>query len=170
MMLVRFTALALLLVTAALLESTVFAALAIAGHTPSIVTLTVVGVALADGAESGGTYGFASGLFVDLLGTGLVGPTALVLLLVGFATGLLRPYLTGPPVMVHVVSGGLAVTAASALLGLLLFLLDPADLTMRALVEGTLVTGLYSAALAPFVVRPAMALCRRVETATVAMR
>jgi rod shape-determining protein MreD len=169
-MLLRFAALALLLVTAALIESTVFAGLAIAGHTPSIVALTVVAVALADGAESGGTYGFASGLFVDLLGAGLVGPTALVLLLVGFATGLLRPYLTGPPLLVHVVAGGLAVTLASTLLGLLLFLLDPADLTLRALVEGIVVTGLYSAVLAPFVIRPTMALCRRVETATVAMR
>ena len=42
-MLRRVAALTLLLVTAALLETTVFSALAVAGHSPSLVALTVVG-------------------------------------------------------------------------------------------------------------------------------
>lgn len=166
-MVARVAALGLLLVTAALLETTVFAALAVAGHAPSLVTLTVVGVALASGSESGATYGFAAGLLVDLLGGGLVGLFAFVLLLVGFGVGRVRPYLTGPRLAVHVVVGGAAAVAGSVGYGLLLFLLEPSDLTISALAEGTLVASLYSAAVAPFVVRPSAALSKRVEAARI---
>jgi rod shape-determining protein MreD len=163
--LARITALAVVLVIAALLETTVFAALAVGGHTPSLVTLTVVAVALTDGSESGGIYGFVAGLLVDLLGGGLVGLYALVLLLIGFGVGGMRVFLAAPPFAVHLVVGGLAAAASSLLYGLLLYLLDPADLTLAALAEGAAITALYSAALAPFVVRAAVALISRTEPA-----
>lgn len=166
-MIARIGALGALLVTAALLETVVFSALAVAGHAPMIIALTVVGIALVDGPETGGMYGFVAGLAIDLLGGGLVGLSALVLLLVGFGVGVLRPYLTGPPLGIHVVVGGLAVAAGSTLFGILLFLLEPADLTWSALVQGTLITTLYSAALAPFVIRATIALSQRVEAQTV---
>ena len=166
MTLARGAVLVVVLVTALVLETTVFSALAVGGHTPSLVTLTVVGVALADGSESGGIYGFVSGLLVDLLGGGLVGLFALVLLLVGFVVGAIRVYLAAPPLAVHLVVGALATAAGAALYGLLLFLLEPADLTLAALAEGVVITALYSAALAPFVVRATVALVRRTEAAT----
>jgi hypothetical protein len=93
-----------------------------------------------------------------------------VLLLVGFVVGGIRIYLSGPALAVHLVVGGLAAAASAAAYGLLLFLLEPTELTVGALAQGTLVTGLYSAALAPFVVRPTIALSRRVEAAALASR
>ncbi len=166
-MIARAAALGLLLVVAALLETVVFAEIAVAGYVPAVVVLTVVGVALADGPEPGGIYGFVAGLLMDLLGGGLVGLSALVMLTTGFAVGAARPYLTGPPLGIHVVVGGLAAASATLAYGVLLFLLEPAEITWSALGQGSAITGLYSAAVAPFAVRATIMLARSVEGQTV---
>lgn len=169
-MIARTGLLALVLVTAVLLETVVFAGLAIAGHAPAVVALTVVAVALADGSEAGARYGFAAGLAVDLIAGGLLGLNAIVLVLVGWGTGVSRTFLTGPPVLGQVLVGGAACAGAVAGHGLLAFLLDPDSVTVTGVLRSVLATGLYSAALAPFVVRPVVAAARRVAPAAVGRR
>lgn len=160
-MIVRAGTLALVLLVALLLETVVFARLAVAGHAPAIVTLTVVAIGLADGAERGARYGFAAGLASDLVGGGLLGLQAIVLVLVGWGSGVVRGYLLGPPALTQALVGGLATAAAGALSALLTFLLDPQTVTLAAAARSALGTGIYSAALAPFVIRVVAAVSRR---------
>lgn len=169
-MIARAGFLVLVLVTAVLLETVVFAGLAIAGHAPAVVALTVVAVALADGSEAGARYGFVAGLAVDLIAGGLLGLNAIVLVLVGWAAGASRTYLTGPPVLAQVLVGGAACAAAVAAHGLLAFLLDPDSVTATGMLRSVLATGLYSAAVAPFVVRPVVAGLRRLTPAAAGRR
>jgi rod shape-determining protein MreD len=161
---------ALVLVTALLLTGVVLPSVAIAGWRPDLVALTVAAFGFTDGPETGMRYGFLAGLASDLLGGAdqLVGLTALVLLLVGYASGQARPHLTIATLGGTVLAGGLAGGLASVGQGLLTFMLDPARLSAVTMLESILVTGLYSALLAPFVVRPVAALSRRIRPASVA--
>lgn len=165
-MIARAGLLALVLVTAVLLETVVFSSLLVAGYAPAVVALTVVGVALGDGSEAGAGYGFAAGLLVDVLGGGLLGLYTLVLLIVGWSVGAARTYLTGPAPLVHALVGGAASAAAAAGYGLLNFVLDPAAVTAPGLLQAVAVTGLYSGALAPFVIGPLAALQARLAIAS----
>jgi rod shape-determining protein MreD len=160
-MIVRAGLLGLVLLTAVLLETVVASVLLVAGHAPAIVVLTVVGVALADGSETGARYGFAAGLLTDLLGGGLLGMHTIVLVIVGWSVGATRAYLAGPPVVIRLVIGGAASAAAVAAYGLLTFVLDPDAVTATGLAQATVVTGLYSGVLAPLVAGAAANASRR---------
>jgi rod shape-determining protein MreD len=122
-------------------------------------------VGLVDGAEGGTRYGFAAGLVVDLVSGGLMGVFALVYLLVGFASGAARPFLTGAPLVGQVVVGALGGGAAVLLYGVLALLFAPEMLTMTSVVAGTLVAVVMSAVLAPFVIVPVSAVLSRLEAA-----
>lgn len=169
-MIVRAGLLSLVLVTAVLFETVVLADLQVLGYAPMVVVLTVVGVALVDGGESGARYGFAAGLLVDMLGGSLLGMNTIVFVLVGWGVGAIRPYLTGPLVLIRLMVGATASALAVAGYGMLTFLLDPGALTATILLQAVVVTGLYSGALAPFVAGPVAALVQRVPVAGAATR
>lgn len=166
-MIARVGMMALVLVTALLLSTVAFRPLAVAGWRPELVTLTVVAFALADGPGTGMRYGFFAGLAADLLSGGghLVGITALVLLAVGYVAGLARPYLAGTTLTGQVAVAGAASVVAVLAHGMLALLLDFSAITLATLLQGAVVVGCYSAALAPVVVRPLMALSDRVPGA-----
>ena len=159
----RIAMMGAVLLTALLLQTVVLASVTIAGWRPDLVALTVVAFALADGADTGARYGFVAGLAADLLssGSGLVGLTALVLLLVGDVVGHLRVYLTG---MAWI--GGAAIAAAAAGLafvgyGLLALLLDLQQFTPGLVLQGGVVQACWGFVLAIAVLRPVAALSRR---------
>ena len=163
----RVVLMAAVLLTALLVSTVVLPALAIGGIRPELVVLTVVGFALADGPDTGLRYGFSAGLATDLLsGTGLVGVSALVLLLVGYLVGLSRPYLTVAPTVGMIVMGGLAAAVAVAGGGTLSLLLDPAQSTGPSVLRAAIGSGIYSALLAPFVCHPIRALSGRFSVAS----
>lgn len=158
----------LVLVTALLLETVLLPGLAVQGVVPAVVLLTVVGFGLAEGSESGSRYGFVAGFVVDLLSGGLIGLSALVFLLAGFCAGLSRPYLSTSVLVGQVVVGGAASAGATLLYGLLSLLLEPGGPTLPGVVTAAIITGFYSAAVGPFVLRPVAALSKRVEVAAAA--
>jgi rod shape-determining protein MreD len=82
------TALAILI--AAVLQVALAPHLAIGGAVPNFMLLVVIASALVEGPRVGAVTGFSAGLLFDLLGTGPIGPMALVLCLVGFAAGSLQ--------------------------------------------------------------------------------
>jgi rod shape-determining protein MreD len=148
----RLAMLAALLATLILVQTVAAPAVAIAGVRPDLVALAVVALGVIDGPGTGARFGFAAGLAVDLAGAGtnLVGISALVLLLVGYAAGLVRPYLTGTGLV-----GQVAVVAAGTMLalvgiGLLTVLLEVAAVGLEEVFRWALVAGLFNAALAPF--------------------
>jgi rod shape-determining protein MreD len=163
-MIARLGMMGLVLVTALLLNTVVFPAFAIAGWRPELITLTVVAFALADGPGTGARYGFLAGLAADLLSDSgqLVGITALVLLGVGYVSGLARPYFAGTTLAGQVAITGAASAGAVLAHGILALLLDFSAFTPGTLLQAAAVVGCYTAALAPVVLRPLMALSRRV--------
>lgn len=78
---------ALLVTIAALLQATVFSSLTVAGGTPDVLLLTLLGVALMRGAVAGSIAGFGAGLLLDVLQLGTMGVLALLLALAGYWAG-----------------------------------------------------------------------------------
>jgi rod shape-determining protein MreD len=159
----RVAVLGLVLVTALLLDTVLLTGLAVAGVSPSVVVLAVAAVGLTDGGEAGARFGFAAGLAVDLIAGGLLGVSALVYLLAGFAVGSSRVFLTGSALVTQVAVGGAASAFAILAYGGLALLFDPRGLTPGAVVTATIVIGIANALLAPLVIRPVAAALRRVD-------
>lgn len=162
-MIARVTMMALVLLTALLLGTVALSAVTFGVWRPDLVVLTVVGFAIADGPGTGARYGFAAGLSVDLLSAGshLVGTAALVLLLVGYLSGLARPYLSATGLVGQIALAGMASMCAVLAYGLLAGLLEVTSVSPWAAVRSALATGLYNALLAPLVLLPVAALSRR---------
>lgn len=162
-MILRAVAMALVLMTALLLGTVAMPAISWGVWRPDLVVLTVVAFALADGPGTGGRYGFAAGLAVDVLSSGsqLVGTGALVLLLVGYASGLARPYLASAGLVGQVALAGVASVASVLGYGILAVMLEVSATTPLALAQSALATAAYNAALSPLVLVPVSALWRR---------
>ena len=75
----RFLPTAIALVVACILQIALAPYLAIFGVVPKILFIVVVTVALTEGSVAGCVSGFCGGLLLDLLGSSVVGPYALVL-------------------------------------------------------------------------------------------
>ncbi|PRX96367.1 rod shape-determining protein MreD [Allonocardiopsis opalescens] len=94
------------------------------GVVPDLALLVVVALALLTGARSGAVLGFAAGLAADLMpaAAGPLGLSALVLCLVGYATGRVGALAVRSPVMPFAVTAAatLAAGVLYALLGALL--------------------------------------------------
>lgn len=120
----RLLALAVVLVVAVLIQSTVLARLRLAGVRPDLLVLAVVSVAVATDPTTGAVFGFVAGLVADLLFDLPVGVSALVYTAVGFAVGTVRVYVTSHRPLVHLVLAGAASLASVWCCGLLLRVFD----------------------------------------------
>lgn len=156
----RLLALAVVLVVAVLIQSTVLARLRLAGARPDLLVLAVVSVAVATDPTTGAVFGFVAGLVSDLLFDLPVGVSALVYTAVGFAVGTVRVYLTSHRPLVHLVLAGAASLASVWCCGLLLRVFD---LSSWATVTraGPLVA-LYNLLLTPFIYPVVWALTERI--------
>jgi rod shape-determining protein MreD len=156
----RLLALAVVLVVAVLIQSTVLARLRLAGARPDLLVLAVVSVAVATDPTTGAVFGFVAGLVADLLFDLPVGVSALVYTAVGFAVGTVRVYVTSHRPLVHLVLAGAASLASVWCCGLLLRVFD---LSSWATVTraGPLVA-LYNLLLTPLVYPVVWALTERI--------
>lgn len=159
----RLAFVVLSLFTALLLQVTVLARLSFLGAKPDLVLVAVVCFALSDGPGVGMGAGFGIGLFADLLGSHTLGLLALILCVLGYASGVIRSYFdrlsTFTPMLVV---GILTAVAVLAYAGLGALLGDPrvsADPVARSLV----LTSLYDVFLTPFVFAAVTALRGRAE-------
>ena len=74
---------------AAILQAALAPHMAILGVTPNFLLLVVVTLAMVEGSTPGAVAGFVAGLVFDLLGSGPIGPGALVFTGVGYFAGTL---------------------------------------------------------------------------------
>jgi rod shape-determining protein MreD len=153
-----------LVVTALLLELTAMPLLHLPGATPDILTVTVVALGLVGGPVRGAAAGMAAGLALDLVtpADGVVGLTAVVLVVVGYLAGLLGGDQDRSPFTTVALAGLLAggATLAFALIGGLVA--DPRISWDR--VPGLVLTQTaYAVVLAAFVVPGVAWLWRRVD-------
>src|SRR6266487_2264216 len=100
-----------IVVTALVLQSTVFAKVTLAGAKPELVYMVTVILAFLEGPPSGALAGFAGGMAEDFLLNQPKGITALTLTLLGYGVGLIRSYIVTPSPFLPVllVGGGTVV-------------------------------------------------------------
>jgi len=155
----RLLALAMVLVVAVLVQSTVLARLTVAGVRPDLLVLAVVSVAVATDPTTGAVFGFVAGLVADLLFDLPVGVSALVYVAVGFAVGTVRVYVTSHRPLVHLVLAAAASLASVWCCGLLLRVFDLSS--WAAVARAGPLVAVYNLLLAPFVYPVVWALTER---------
>ncbi|MEU2389763.1 rod shape-determining protein MreD [Streptomyces sp. NPDC007369] len=156
-----------LILVALVVQVSVLGRLQLPGAVPDLVLLTVVALALVYGHVGGALVGFAAGLLADLAPPAdhAAGRYALVLCVIGYAAGLVRPdsgrfrSAWGP--LLTVVAAAIGSTLLYAGVGALV-----GDTAARHVgLTGLLFTAtLYDLLLAPFTVPFVMALARRAES------
>jgi rod shape-determining protein MreD len=135
--------------TALLLQSTLFARVTLAGAKPELVYLVTIVMAYLEGPSSGSLAGFVGGMAEDFLLNQPKGITALTLTLVGYAVGTLRQFVSSPSPLVPVVVVGVATTGGVLFNGLVSFLLGQLVVGFGYLVRVALLSGVYNAILTP---------------------
>lgn len=97
--------------------------IAIGRAVPNFMLLVVVALALTEGPAAGASAGFVAGVLFDLLGSGPIGPAALVLTVVGYLAGSLSANMFAEgwrlPVTVVLIASLLAELSYGAVLAIL---------------------------------------------------
>jgi rod shape-determining protein MreD len=151
---------AVVLGTALVLQPAVVAPLRLPGGAPQLVVVALVLVALLDGPFTGAVAGFCVGLTCDLLSRHLLGESALVLTLVGWAVGKLAEDVDRS---VLVPLGVVAVASAVAVLGIgvVAALTNDGRVGVAPVLRSAGAAALYGLVLTPFLYPPVRALWDR---------
>ena len=139
------------IVTALLLQSTLFWDLKLLGVRPELMYLITIVIAILEGPNEGAVTGFVAGLAQDFLLNQPKGITALTLTLVGYAAGLARQYIVSPSPLMPTILVGVGTAAGIAFYQVVAFLLGQLQETFTFAVRVTLLTALYGAILTPIV-------------------
>lgn len=145
----RTLSLAAIILTALVLQTTIFADVKLLGVKPELMYLVTIVLAILEGPDSGAIAGFAGGMSQDFLLDAPKGITALTLTLLGYTMGLLRQYIVSPsPVLpVFLVAGG---TFTGVLFyGFVSFLLGQLDMSALYLFRVAALSAVYNAILTP---------------------
>lgn len=140
---------AIVVLTALVLQSTVFAQITLGGTKPDLVYLVTIILAFLEGPSSGAVAGFAGGMAEDFLLNLPKGITALTLTLVGYAVGTVRQYVITPSPILPVIVVGTATTVGILFNQLVTFLLGQLHVGAGAVLRVALLAGLYNALLTP---------------------
>lgn len=145
----RTILLIVIVVTALILQTTVFPNATLLGAKPELMYLLAIAFGALEGPSSGAVAGFAGGMAQDFLLNQPKGITALTLTLLGYAIGMLRQFIVSPsPVLpVFLVAGG---TFAGVLFyGVVTFLLGQLDTSWLYQLRVAALSALYNALLTP---------------------
>lgn len=147
----RVLVFALTLLTAVLLQTTVFAQLKIAGVSPDLLLAVVISFALLEGPSAGATLGFSGGFLRDLLLDGPTGLTGLSYLVIGYVVGSVRPYIGTNSVLVPAVGVFVGSVAATGLYEVLQPLMGQRTPPFSRAISVVMLTALYNTILVPFI-------------------
>ena len=137
------------ILTALLLQSTVFSQIELFGAKPELAYLATVVLAMIEGPAAGASGGFAAGMAQDFLLNQPKGITALTLTLLGYSVGMIRQYIATPSPMLPVLLVGGATALGQLFYGLVSFLLGQLDVGTAYLFRVSLLSALYNALLTP---------------------
>ena len=147
----RAIAIAVIVLTAIVLQSTVFSQMRLLGIRPELLYLVTIVIALHEGPNEGALVGFVAGLSQDLLLDQPKGITALTLTLLGYAVGLSRQYIVSPSPLVPTIVVAIATALGIGFYEVVAFLLGQFNATLSYAVRVALLTALYNAVLTPIV-------------------
>jgi rod shape-determining protein MreD len=140
---------AAIVITALLLQSTVFAQLRLLGVRPELLYLVTIAIALLEGPNEGATVGFVSGLSQDFLMNEPKGLTALTLTLLGYAVGMFRQFIVSPSPLVPTIVVGVGTAVGIAFYEVVSVLLGNFHEEAAYGVKVALLTATYNAVLTP---------------------
>jgi rod shape-determining protein MreD len=138
-----------IIVTALLLQSTVFAQIKLFGVRPELLYLLTIVVAILDGPTDGMLVGFAGGLGQDFLLNQPKGLTALTLTLLGYTVGLLRQYIVSPSPLLPTMLVGVGTAAGVLFYEIVGFLLGQMNQPLEFSLKVPVLAGVYGAVLTP---------------------
>jgi rod shape-determining protein MreD len=147
----RTILLTVVVLTALLLQTTVFADVRLLGARPELMYLLTIVFAVLEGPASGAATGFIGGMAQDFLLNQPKGITALTLTLLGYAIGMLRQYIVSPSPVLPVVLVALGTFAGVLFYGVVSFLLGQLDTSWLYLVRVAALSAVYNAILTPLV-------------------
>ena len=147
----RTLSIAATIVTALLLQSTVFAQMKLFGVRPELVYLVTILIAILEGPGDGMVVGFAGGLAQDFLLNQPKGLTALTLTLLGYGVGLLRQYIVSPSPLLPTLLVAVSTAAGVVFYEVVGFLLGQVDQPLTFSLKVPVLTGIYGAVLTPIV-------------------
>jgi rod shape-determining protein MreD len=145
----RILSIAAVVITALLLQSTVFFRLQLLGVRPELLYLVTIVIALLEGPNEGATVGFAGGLAQDFLMNQPKGLTALTLTLLGYAVGMFRQFIVSPSPLVPTIVVGVGTAAGIAFYEIVSVLLGNFHEEAAYGVKVALLTATYNAVLTP---------------------
>ncbi len=146
----RTLVMALLLITAAVLETALFPSLTLFGFRPDLLLLVTAVVATRDGPMAGARVGAAAGLLGDLMvASAPVGLGVLVTSVLGALVGWSRPYLAPSSVTAPLLLVAAASVAGTAAYGVLVGLLVEDRPGAELVVQAAVAVGLYNTLLSP---------------------
>ena len=140
---------AAVVITALLLQSTVFGSLRLLGVRPELLYLVTISFALLEGPNEGATVGFVSGLAQDFLMNEPKGLTALTLTLLGYGVGMFRQFIVSPSPLVPTIVVAVGTAAGIAFYEIVSVLLGNFHEEAAYGVKVALLTATYNAVLTP---------------------
>jgi rod shape-determining protein MreD len=145
----RTLAWAAVVVTALLLQSTVFSQVKLAGAKPELMYLVTIVLAMLEGPNSGAVSGFTAGMAQDFLLNDPKGITALTLTLLGYAVGTVRQFITTPSPALPTILVGAGTAAGLLFYGFVAFLLGRLPGDAWFLLRVAFLSAIYNALLTP---------------------
>jgi rod shape-determining protein MreD len=145
----RVLSIVAIVITAVLLQSTVFAQLRLLGVRPELLFLVTIVIALLEGPNEGAVVGFACGLAQDMFLDQPKGITALTLTLVGYGVGMAKQYIVSPSPLLPTIVVAIGTALGVAFFEVVAFLLGSFDLPPTEAVRIALLTAAYNAVLTP---------------------
>jgi rod shape-determining protein MreD len=147
----RVLLLSAVILSALLLQTTVFSEINLLGAKPELMYLITIAFAMLEGPASGAITGFVGGMAQDFLLDAPKGITALTLTLLGYAIGMARQYIVSPSPVLPVVLVALGTFAGVLFYGVVSFLLGQLDSTWIYLLRVAVLSAIYNAILTPLV-------------------
>ena len=147
----RTIAVVAILVTALLLQSTVFAEIRLLGAKPELMYLVVIVLAILEGPSEGAVVGFAGGMSQDFLLNQPKGITALTLTLLGYTVGLARQYIVSPSPLLPTLMVAVGTFAGVLFYEVVAFLLGTLKADGVLFLRTATFSALYTALLTPIV-------------------
>ena len=147
----RVVALAAVVITSILLQSTVFSQVKLLGAKPELLYIVTVLLALVEGPREGMIFGFLAGLSEDFFLNQPKGVTALTLTLLGYTMGLARQYIVSPSPILPTLLVAVGTFCAVCFYEVVRFLLGDLELVPVEFFRIAILIAAYDALLTPLV-------------------
>jgi rod shape-determining protein MreD len=147
----RVLALSAVVVTAILLQTTVFSQIRLLGAKPELLYAITVLLAVLEGPREGMVFGFFAGMSQDFFLNQPKGVTALTLTLLGYAVGLARTYIVSPSPILPTLLSTVGTFCAMCFYQLVRFLLGSLELEAASFLRIALLVAIYNGVLTPIV-------------------